>query len=234
MPLIDHLFVVGFVVLWPIVSWPGYRRFVRKVAAGVPGARAREYLLTTLVQWVWSGGVLAWWIHERRPLGELGLCFGGTIRTVVGAGLTLLVLGLLVSQWRRIRKLDAARLAKLSASLGDAAPLLPADDREQRIFRVLAITAGVCEELLFRGYLIWYLAAATGRWPAMLLGTLVFGAAHLYQGRTGAIKSAVVGLVLGALYLGTGSLVWPMVLHAAIDLQGGAVGQALRRGSAAT
>jgi membrane protease YdiL (CAAX protease family) len=233
MPLLDHLLVAGFVVVWPIVGWWGYRRFLRKVAAGVPGIRAREYLLTILVQWAWSGSVLAWWIHEHRLLGDLGLCFGGTIRTVVGASLTMLVLGLLVSQWRRILKLDAARVAKLKASLGKELQLLPSDEREDRIFRVLAVTAGVCEEVLFRGYLIWYLGAATGRWPAMLVSAFGFGAAHLYQGRKGAIKTTVIGLVMGTLYLGTGSLFWPIVLHAAIDLQGGALGLVIRRSEAA-
>lgn len=37
------------------------------------------------------------------------------------------------------------------------------------------------------------------------------------------IKTGATGLVMGVLYVGTGSLLFPMILHAAVDLQGGAM-----------
>jgi membrane protease YdiL (CAAX protease family) len=47
----------------------------------------------------------------------------------------------------------------------------------------------------------------------------VFGLAHAYQGVTGVVTTGVLGGVLAALYLGTGSLLLPVVLHALIDLR---------------
>ena len=46
---------------------------------------------------------------------------------------------------------------------------------------------------------------------------------HIYQGISGAIRAGVIGLFASLLYVGTGSLLWPTILHIAIDLQGGAV-----------
>jgi membrane protease YdiL (CAAX protease family) len=227
---VDHLLVVGFVVVWPIVGLRGYRKFLREVAAGVPGVRAKMYLRTLAVQWLWAGGVSAWWLHEQRALPELGLAFGTTQQAIGGAVGTALVLGFLLLQSRRIRELAPERLTKLKASLGDAAAILPTDERELWIFRALAVTAGVCEEILFRGYLIWYLVPLLGQWPGMFAGAALFGAAHFYQGTKGVLKTGFIGVVMGALYLATGSLVWPMVLHAAVDLQAGEVGRALQRG----
>ncbi len=229
MPLIDHLLVLGFVVVWPAVALRGYRRFLRDVAAGVRGVRARVYLQTIAEQWILTAAVLAWWLHEQRALGDLGLRFGATGQSIAGALLTAVVLALFLQQWRKIRGLGAQRLAKIEASLGDAAPLLPTSDSESRIFRVLALTAGTCEEILFRGYLTWYLGAAMGRWPAMLVGAALFGLAHGYQGAKATLKTGLGGMVLGALYLATGSLFWPMALHAAMDLQGGGIGRLIHK-----
>jgi len=41
------------------------------------------------------------------------------------------------------------------------------------------------------------------------------------------VKTGVTGLIMGALFVATGSLLWPMILHAAVDLQGGAAAKLL-------
>lgn len=233
MPLVDHLLVLTFVALWPLFALRSYRKFLRDVKADVPGVRARMYLRTIAEQWILTAAVVGWWLHEQRDLRDLGLRLGSTGQAIAGALVTCGVLALFLLQWKKIRGLDARRLAKLEASLGDAAPLLPTSASEQRIFRALALTAGTCEEVLFRGYLLWYLAAGIGTWPAMFLGAALFGVAHSYQGAKGTLKTGIGGLVLVVLYRATGSLLWPMMLHAAMDLQGGAIGGLIQRRRAA-
>ena len=46
-----------------------------------------------------------------------------------------------------------------------------------------------------------------------------FGLAHWYQGRLGMLTTGAAGAVLTQLYLTTGSLLLPMVLHVLIDLR---------------
>ncbi len=53
---------------------------------------------------------------------------------------------------------------------------------------------------------------------------MAFGLGHLYQGAAGVVKTGVSGLLAGLLYLLTGSLWIPMLLHAAVDLHAGALG----------
>ena len=48
---------------------------------------------------------------------------------------------------------------------------------------------------------------------------MLFGLAHWYQGRLGVLATGAVGAVLTQLYLTTGSLLLPMVLHVLIDLR---------------
>ena len=100
--------------------------------------------------------------------------------------------------------------------------LLPRTVRERRAFALLSVTAGVCEETLYRGVLA---AVVTALWPgvgavgAAMLSAAAFGLAHLYQGAVGVVTSTVLGACLGVLYLATGSLVLPACYHALVDLR---------------
>jgi len=52
---------------------------------------------------------------------------------------------------------------------------------------------------------------------ALVLSTILFGFAHIYQGWKGVLGTGLVGGVLAYLYLSTGSLLLPIVLHILID-----------------
>ena len=78
---------------------------------------------------------------------------------------------------------------------------------------VLGIASGVAEELFFRGLL----TPALG----LVLASVAFGGLHQLRGRVGWIWAGwatVMGLLFGALFLATGSLVGPIVAHAAINV----------------
>ena len=79
----------------------------------------------------------------------------------------------------------------------------------------------MCEELLYRGFLLWYLSRITELWLAVVISALIFGAGHVYQGGKGMVRTACFGLVAAGLYLLTDSLWASMVLHAALDLTSG-------------
>jgi uncharacterized protein len=98
---------------------------------------------------------------------------------------------------------------------------LPSSSLERRWFAALSVTAGFCEELLFRGFLLRYLHTAPlhlGLLWATLGAALVFGTHHLYQGVKGFISTYVGGLIFTAILLVTGSLWLGMIYHAAVDL----------------
>ncbi len=104
------------------------------------------------------------------------------------------------------------------------AELLPRTLTEKGIFAGLSLAAGVGEELAFRGYLLPTLAGVTGSpWGAALLSSVVFGILHAYQGWLGVVRTGVLGLLLAASFLISGTL-WPAILaHAIVDLLAGLV-----------
>ena len=92
---------------------------------------------------------------------------------------------------------------------------------EGRWFTALGLSAGICEELLYRGFLVAYLASFLGLWPGALAAGAVFGIAHLYQGWGGIVRTGIFGVVFALLYAWSGQLWGLVILHAAVDVLNG-------------
>jgi membrane protease YdiL (CAAX protease family) len=92
---------------------------------------------------------------------------------------------------------------------------------ERRTWILVAITAGVTEELLYRGFVLWVLAhlfPSADTFTLLLIGGVVFGFAHLYQGTKGVVLTAIFGVVLGQVMI-TAGLLAAMAIHTLIDLR---------------
>ncbi len=69
--------------------------------------------------------------------------------------------------------------------------LLPQTATEKRWFDAVSVTAGICEEIIYRGFLFAYFAAwlpGAAAGVVIVLAGLVFGLGHLYQGAAGIVK----------------------------------------------
>ena len=207
-------------VLAAVVPVYGCVRFRRRgdAQAALSGrAKAVFYGRVSLSQWLLVAAMV--WIARRHGLSvaNLGEQAGEARLT---AGVTVGLLSIVAVVWAVVRwRVRRARPEKLAASLGRLGKLAPAFGVEMAAFVVLCITAGVCEELLYRGWLVNILRVATGSvWVAVGVGALVFGIAHAYQGIQGMLRAGFVGLQLAVLFVFAGSLIPGQVLHAAVDL----------------
>jgi membrane protease YdiL (CAAX protease family) len=81
----------------------------------------------------------------------------------------------------------------------------------------LSVLAGVGEELLFRGAIQGWLSQFAGTVTAVLVASLLFGLVH-YLSFTYFVVASCLGLVLGAVYAFTDSLLLVMVWHAVYDM----------------
>lgn len=158
-------------------------------------------------------------------LGEGAVGYAGMGLTAVGAWELLVWAGVGV----------AAGLAMVGVShvveriLGlEESPLLrqilPRTRFEKGLFAGVSLSAGLGEELAYRSYAIPVLAILVDSlWGAALLSSGIFGFLHAYQGVAGVVRTALMGFVLAAIFLLSGS-VWPaIVAHTVIDLVGGLV-----------
>ena len=210
------LFAGYLVLLQPVVGAWSHHRFRR--SRGDPAARLRRYSRTVAVEWTLAALALA--LVAAAPgldLGDVGVCWPRlSAYTVVGAVGLLLSVGLLVGLRRRIdRGVQVVAPVEVSA-------LLPRTPTERRAFAGLAVTAGVAEELLYRGVLLGVavtLAPGLTPWRLVLVSALAFAVAHTYQGVAGMLTSLVLGGSLAVLFLGSGSLLLPVLYHVLVDLR---------------
>lgn len=219
----DHLFALALLVGLPAYAAWDVPRLARRVASDPSYARTRDYLLTIALQWGLTLALVAWWVYAGRAFGDLGLVRPeGTERwwTIV---ISAAAIAFFAWQAYSVARSPDAQ-AKVRTQL-DSQPsvrvLLPVNAREAAVFGAVALTAGICEEILYRGYMLHYMQAWLPGAAAIIAAIVIFGLAHAYQGGRGVLLTGLAGAAAMGLYLFTGSLVAPMILHATVDLANG-------------
>ena len=104
--------------------------------------------------------------------------------------------------------------------------VIPLNFSEYKHYVFLAVTAGICEEIIFRGFLINYLLTLLQdfRWVvylSVLIPAITFGISHYYQGVKAVIKIMDIAVLFGIIYVASESLYLVMAIHIAIDLVSG-------------
>jgi uncharacterized protein len=225
--LLDAILVALIVIGAPIDGAFERRRLERAIASGDPNARLDAYRRVIRWGWIAAAVLLAFWLLAQRPADRLGLGLTVDVRFGIAAGIAITVIGLMAAQARAAARPAVAEQVRAAAE--SVLYLLPATQAELRGFTWVGITAGIVEELIFRGYLMWVVASFAPMWVALLATSIAFGVGHLYQGAAGIAKTGAVGLALGGLYWLSGSIWVPMFVHAMFDvLQGRMVHTALR------
>jgi membrane protease YdiL (CAAX protease family) len=212
--------ILLLVVAVPAMGAWDFRRLMGWLAQGRTDARTRTYRWIITTEWSMTLVLTSWWLVDGRELAGLGL-----VPAVEGWQWLAVALGLAASLFMVAQMLTLLRdpdaLRAMGENLGDLASLGPQTEAEGRSFTWVSITAGVCEEVLYRGALLAVLAELVGVGLAVVLSSMIFGLGHAYQGVTGIAKTAAVGLVLALLAVFSGSLFVAMVLHTVIDLTAG-------------
>jgi len=221
----DHCFVIIAVCAIPFYVWRSYPSFVESVRRRGEPARIAGYR-ETIVLWLGAAmGLAAIWLGLGRPWADLGFRWGDPLRFGLGLGFGLVLLWI---TRRELRRLASGGPSAITDRLGEVHIFLPRTARELGWFRGMAINAGITEELIFRGFLLWYLEPFVGLGWAAVAAVAAFTLAHAYQGLAQVPALVFTSACFVGLYLGTGSLLLPIVLHALIDiLQGAALAKSL-------
>jgi membrane protease YdiL (CAAX protease family) len=114
----------------------------------------------------------------------------------------------------RFLNIDAEQAARIRS-------LFPSSLLDKTVWVVLSITAGFCEEFVYRGYLQQQFRAMTGSLSAVVLQASAFGAAHLAFPWQIALMTVLLGLLVGTVAGWRRSLAPGMLFHAAFDILSG-------------
>lgn len=145
---------------------------------------------------------------------ELGLAWPPSLAGLIGFAVGAVGIGgLLIASW-----FAKAKPGQRNAGQEKALANLPETGREMVLFVILAPVVGFGWEILYRGFLLWWMIPTIGTVAAVLATSLAYGLAHGWQSRMQIIGSIVSALLFSTAYVVTGSLWWLVFIHTALPL----------------
>lgn len=219
--LLDLAYVALFAVAFPLwdylVFWPAFQR---QSQVDPRRARLRFWKLTISSAWPLVAVGAALWVAHDRSWTSFGLSVPDGWRLWASIVLILLLVAYYAYAVAAVARSSDAR-ASVRHQFGELSAVLPHTRTEMHWFAGVALTAGFCEEFLYRGYFIWAFSPWLGWWGAAALSLPFFAIGHLYQGWSGVLRTGLVGALLTLVVAIFGSL-WPAIaLHVLIDLGSG-------------
>ena len=201
-----------------VVGLLAYRGMIRadQVRAIVNPDRMGIYGRTIFFEWLMLGLVLLGvWLHGSSVfivVGERWRSFKQILEDV-GIGAVFMIFSVAL----------VSSVGTLMGGGGEKASqfILPQGHKELALWIMLSISAGICEEAIYRGYFQRQCIALTKSVPAgILLSAAVFGAAHSYLGFPQAFQVSLLGALSGILAYWRQSVRPGMIAHALQDVLG--------------
>ena len=181
------------------------------------------YISASFSLFVMGAIVVSVWLIFSRPLAELGLTQPENFRS----WWWLAIIFVLVYLFDTVITLSSKRsIDEEIDNWKKRTPFLPTKNSELPEYFLMCFSAGVFEEIVYRGYLInycWSLFEGSGYQQiiAVLLPALAFSIAHFYQGAKAVLKIFFLAVFFGYLFIYSGSLLIVMILHFLVDAIGG-------------
>lgn len=189
---------------------------------GLAARHTQRYMTGMVAEWVLL--LLTWWgvrmkgvrMRELLGFGRGSPALAGDVSAAaifwVMAMIVLAAIGIVL------------RLLHFSAPQKAITELAPQTGTQMLLWIGLSLSAGFCEEFVFRGYFLRQFASAGARlWLGVLCSSLLFGVSHGYEGAAGMIAITVYGALFCALAHARGSLRPGMMAHAWHDIFTGVV-----------
>ena len=213
------LLLAAYTVLVEPIARTNFYRNLKKQLNIDPKARLLFYRTQVLWEWSWVIVIALIVIPIPNPLLWLGLVLPNQVGWII---LLALLAGVVLSIVLLRRSLRA--LAAMRRSLESSSILLPSDSAERKWFAITAITAGICEELLYRGFLMSFLPTIFPMFAQQfiiisLISGIINGLSRAYLGMRGMVQTALTGFSFAIVYFLSGSLLPAMLFHVLAELR---------------
>jgi membrane protease YdiL (CAAX protease family) len=213
-------------VLAVLGGWTFYGKILADhLSAAANPNRMRFYVLTLFFEWFLFALVIAGVRHRGAPvlivLGDRWQSVRQLLRDIgIAAAFWIVSTGILFVLGRLLRVAALGRKMDF---------ILPHGGAEMTMWIALSVTAGICEETIFRGYLQRQFIVLTKNVPAgILLSAAAFGAAHAYQGIRMVTLIGLFGAMFGMLAHWRGSIRPGIIAHAWQDSLNGVLAGVIR------
>jgi uncharacterized protein len=218
----------------PVYGYFDYQRFTARVRLN-PKERVHYYKKVMFGLWMPTLVILGMFLMGPLTFGDIGLTGMHLNTQTLGPWVTYIALVLgIVYFFTLIYYVVGTRVSeKLMNTLIQAkrqelaknqfTDIMPVSKEDKKVWTYVSWTAGITEEVIYRGFLIYALAVlfpSLSIWVILVVAAVVFGLAHTYQGVPNVIRTSVIGFFFAILYIGLGSIIPLMILHFLIDYVG--------------
>ena len=227
--------IIGFTLLYePIIGYWLYQRFKIRVLTN-PTIRVRYYQIVMLGLWLPTLIILIVVVTSELTLEDLRIIMPSININALGPAVTYIVIGVAllysilllyyaigyfisdhVKNKMIVMKQEQMKQIKYTE-------ILPVTKKDKVVWNQVAWTAGITEEIIYRGFLIIAfntLFPEWSIWSVLFCASILFGLAHTYQGLSGVIRTTIFGFVFGMLAVALNSIIPLILLHALIDYVG--------------
>lgn len=218
--LIDQLLVVILGLVLPFFSGIRGSEQMHKVNFD-ERTRRRFFLSNSLVLWLLAVVVMGIWYWNERPWSLMG--FQKIVNqpmTWVATAAFVVFYALEVIQ----NYFHKDQQQKTFEQWEHNIPFLPESYRELPAYTLLCLSAAICEEIMYRGFMVNYFINPMKDgfpWIAVVFPAVMFSIAHFYQGYEAMGKIFILSALFGVIFIVSKSLLIVVFLHFLIDLFGG-------------
>lgn len=220
--ILDHIIIFLLGIVLPLFAVLQSQANIKEIKFDTQ-LKKQVYYSNSIFQWIWVLGVgLVWWFYGRS-VDLLGFQKGNWEILSIFLLISSLLL-YLFDVWWALRNKE--KIEKTKQKWLRDIPILPVNSVEFKHFLVVAFTAGVCEEIIFRGFFINYFLAINednlmGKWLATFIPAFLFAFGHIYQGNKAVAKTMIMAMLFGWIFLLTKSILLLILLHFLVDVIGG-------------
>ena len=213
----DHGFALLVFVGYPLYSLFTISDDLREIRERGEPARISAYRYTIVTWLLFAACLCLLWAESGREWGAIGIRLADSARLAVAIGISVIAILVIVVPLRNLAR-HPERSGMLESQLGEFVVLLPRTKREEAWFTGVSVNAGITEELIFRGYLVWYLSNFVHLYWAAGIAAVLFAFAHGYQGLKQIPGILLFSAIAVALFVYSGSLLIPVVFHIVLDI----------------
>lgn len=231
MEILFWIFILFTIVYEPIIGYFGYKKFEKRLEIN-SHARLNYYKNIMLGLWLPTIFIILLILFTDITFEDVGITLPTINTEILGPIITyttlafaafyfivllIYIVSFYVNESFRKKFIESKKKQYNDTSI---VALLPVTKSEKKAWTYVSITAGVTEEIIYRGFLVFavaYLFPGLSIWIVMMIASILFGLAHTYQGAGNVIRTTIIGYLFTILYIGLGSILPIIVLHFLID-----------------
>lgn len=218
--LTDQLLVIVLGLVLPFFSGIRGSEQMHKVYFD-ERTRRRFFLSNSLVLWLLSAVVMVIWYWNERPWSLMGfqkIANQPMTWVATSAFVVFYALELIQNYYQKDQHQNTLE------HLDNSVPFLPESYRELPAYTLLCLSAAICEEIMYRGFMVNYFINPMKDgfpWIAVIFPAVMFSIAHFYQGYEAMGKIFILSALFGLIFIFSKSLIIVVILHFLIDFFGG-------------